>query len=91
MVKVFMLCNPTVYLLVIWVSEEKHILCLISHLLSGWIHSFSRMPYGDNSGVVGGLRGCFCACVHQGYQGELSLVGYWMFIIELKLNVTVLL
>lgn len=52
MVKVFMLCNPTVYLLVIWVSEEKHILCLISHLLSDWIHSFSGMPYGDNSEVV---------------------------------------
>ena len=34
-VKVFMLCNPTVYLLVIWGSEGKHILCLISHLLSG--------------------------------------------------------
>lgn len=54
MVKVFMLCNPTVYPLVIRVSEEKHILCLISHLLSDWIHSFSGMPYGDNSGVVRG-------------------------------------
>lgn len=51
MVKVFMLCNPTVYLLVIQGSEGKHILCLISHLLSGWIHSFSKKPYGDNKGI----------------------------------------
>lgn len=35
-------------------SEGKHILCLISHLLSGWIHSFSKMPCGDNKGFVRG-------------------------------------
>lgn len=52
MVKVFMLCNPTVYLLVIQASEGKHILCLISHLLSGWIQSFSGMPYEDKSRAV---------------------------------------
>lgn len=62
-VKVFMLCNPTVYLLVIQASEGKHILCLISHLLSGWIHSFSRMPYEDNSRTVRGWEaGCAPVC-----------------------------
>lgn len=63
MVKVFMLCNPTVYLLVIQASEGKHILFLISHLLSGWIHSFSRMPYEDSSRAV---RGWEAGCAHQG-------------------------
>lgn len=63
-VKVFMLCNPTVYLLVIRGSEGKHILCLISHLLSGWIHSFSEMPYGDNKEITGGRE-------ESVYKGEL--------------------
>ena len=66
MVKVFMLCNPTVYLLVIRGSEGKHILCLISHLLSGWIHSFSEMPYGDNKEITGGRE-------ESVYKGELYL------------------
>lgn len=61
MVKVFMLCNPTVYLLIIRGSERKHILCLISHLLSGWIHSFRKMPYGDNKGI----RRRACPYAHQ--------------------------
>ena len=78
MVKVFMLCNPTVYLLVIPGSEGKHILCLISHLLSGWIHSFSKMPYGDNKGIIRGSREgsvytenftCLCECVSVGLGG----------------------
>ncbi len=71
MVKVFMLCNPTVYLLVIPGSEGKHILCLISHLLSGWIHSFSKKPYGDNKQMRGSGEesvyrenfACLCECV----------------------------
>lgn len=60
-VKVFMPCNPTVYLLVIQGSEGKHILCLISHLLSGWIHSFSKMPYGDTRGMCARV----CVCVYS--------------------------
>lgn len=62
MVKVFMLCNPTGYLLVIRGSEGKHILRLISHLLSGWIHSFSKMPYGDNKGIIRGREERVCVC-----------------------------
>lgn len=55
-VKVFMSCNPTVYLLVIQRSEGKHILRLIPRLLSGWIHSFSKMPYGNNKRITSGLE-----------------------------------
>lgn len=48
--------QPTVYLLVIRGSEGKHILCLIFHSLSGWIHSFSKKAYGDNKRIMGEAR-----------------------------------
>lgn len=75
MVKVFMLCNPTVYLLVIQGSERKHILCLISHLLSGWIHSVRKMPYGDNKGIRGRVSVCIPTGVYRGNSTYL----WWQF------------
>lgn len=71
-VKVFMPCNPTVYLLVIQGNEGKHILRSRSHLLSGWIHSFSKMPYGNNKSIMrgrGGMCVCFCGSMWSGEVG----------------------
>lgn len=74
-VKVFMPCNPTVYLLVIQGNEGKHILRPRSHLLSGWIHSFSKMPSGNNKSIMRGRGGI---CVR--YCGSVHGVGKWVFV-----------
>ena len=69
MVKVFMPCRPTVYPLVIWESEKKHILCLLLHLLSGCIHSF--ICSSIQQVVTHEVRGKQGHTAHQ--EGELSV------------------